>query len=202
MTRRIIATLLLLVSASILNAQVSRQTVQIVRMSNGENERVISRTKESSAETYLKWGLVHSAAGEWESAISEFSKVIRIEPMNAVALYNRGNAFQAQDKYELAIADYDEAVRVNPRLSEAYNNRGVAKQSKGDTSGAIADYDQAIKIDPRNARAYANRGLTRLFIGQEMMAEGDFAHCRSIDPRFADSLQTRINRLKQHLSGR
>ena len=192
------ALLLLLIKTSVLYAQIS-QIDRDVRMSTEKNQRVVSAIKESAAKTYMKRGLARSAASEWDRAISDFSKVIEIEPLNAVAYFNRGNAQQARGEHNRAIADYDKAISIDPRLAEAYNNRGVARQAKGDTTGALADYEQAIENGPQNARAYANRGLTRLFLGQEKDAAKDFERCKLLDNKLGESLERRIKELKRRL---
>jgi tetratricopeptide (TPR) repeat protein len=193
------ALLLLLIKTPFLHAQISHQIDGNARMSTQENQRVVSVIKESAAKTYMKRGLARSSASEWDGAISDFNKVIKIEPLNAVAYFNRGNAQQARGEHNRAIADYDKAISINPRLAEAYNNRGVARQRNGDTAGALADYEKAIENDPQNALAYANRGLTRLFLGQEKDATKDFEQCKMLGNKLGESLEKRIQELQRRL---
>ncbi|HEX5778020.1 MAG TPA: tetratricopeptide repeat protein, partial [Xanthobacteraceae bacterium] len=50
----------------------------------------------------------------------------------AIALNNRGNAYNAQGDHRRAIEDYDASVARDPDYASAFNNRGVAHQKLGD----------------------------------------------------------------------
>ena len=95
-----------------------------------------------------------------QAAIEEFTKVLEIDPDNAAAYYNRGNAYYFQEKYEQAIADYTEALRIDPANVLAYIYRGVAYSNQGEYEQAIADYTKAWSIDPSYVAAYNNRAVT------------------------------------------
>jgi tetratricopeptide (TPR) repeat protein len=76
-----------------------------------------------------------------QGAIADYNEAIRLNPNDAVAYYNRGNAKSDLGDNQGAIADYNEAIRLNPNDAEAYYNRGVVKSDLGDNQGAIADYN-------------------------------------------------------------
>ena len=59
--------------------------------------------------------------------ISLYSKTLKIEPENEVALNNRGVAKADLGQFQDAIEDYDNALSTKPNYEEALNNRGVAK---------------------------------------------------------------------------
>jgi len=48
------------------------------------------------------------------------NKAIELDPENAVAYCNRGNAKLELDQKELAIADYDKAIELDLNDAEAY----------------------------------------------------------------------------------
>jgi tetratricopeptide (TPR) repeat protein len=83
--------------------------------------------------------------------------VIELNPNDAHAYYNRGNAYSSKADYDRAIDDYNRAIELNPKNAHAYYNRGVAYQSKGDYDRALADYNKAIELDSKNAAAYNSR---------------------------------------------
>ena len=97
--------------------------------------------------------------------IVKYTKQIELDPTNASAYSNRGNAKkQLKDDYG-AIADYSKAIEIDPNDVSAYNNRGNIKKQLKDDYGAIADYKKAIEIYPNSAFAkkqlsyYENRGV-------------------------------------------
>ena len=81
-------------------------------------------------------------------AIAAHSEAIRLEPNNAMAYSNRGNAFDDKKDYVHAIADFDAAIKLDPRYATAFYNRANAKLNAGDKPGAIADYREAVALRP------------------------------------------------------
>ena len=100
--------------------------------------------------------------GDYEGAIADYTKAIKINPYDQDAYYNRGNVKKDELKdYEGAIADYTKAIEIVPKYLEAYINRGVVKDQLENYNGAIADYTKAIEINYKDALAYANRGIAK-----------------------------------------
>ena len=85
-------------------------------------------------------GLTSQEKGEYKEAIKHYDHAIRINPQDARAYYNRGNAKKALNQYDQAIVDYDQSISINPQDAEAYNNRGTSKGMLGRLDEAIADF--------------------------------------------------------------
>jgi tetratricopeptide (TPR) repeat protein len=101
--------------------------------------------------------------GNFQGALADYNRAIKINPQNANAYYNRGllKATKLQDDRG-ALADYNRAIKLKPNYDAAYNNRGNLKADNlQDYQGALTDYDRAIKLKPRNADAYYNRGVLK-----------------------------------------
>jgi tetratricopeptide (TPR) repeat protein/predicted small secreted protein len=94
----------------------------------------------------------------YDRAIADFTQAIRLDPDNAKAYKERGNAYYIKGDYDRAIADYTQAIRLDPDYALAYHNRGDAYSDKDDYDRAIADYTQAIRLNPDYASAYYSRG--------------------------------------------
>ena len=112
----------------------------------------------NSAEEYFKIGLAKQRLQDHRGAISDYNKVIELNPQYAYAYYNRGIAKYDLEDYRGAISDYNKAIELNPQYAEAYYNRGIAKRKLEDYRGAISDYNKAIELNPQDAAAYNNRG--------------------------------------------
>jgi len=78
----------------------------------------------SSAEANINHGADNYQRGQYDEAISDFSKAIEINPRYAQAYLNRGTAYHRIGQYEQAISDLNNAIEINPRYAEAYFNRG------------------------------------------------------------------------------
>jgi len=119
-------------------------------------------------------------SGDYNGAISEYSKVLQKFPKSYWAFLNRGTVYTIIGSNELAIKDLTEAIRINPNLAKAYNNRGYTKDNLGDKIGALSDYSKAIEIDNKNSEAYYNRALTRYYLGKKTQACEDVMMARSL----------------------
>ncbi len=122
----------------------------------------------------------HMDAGDYDSAIADYTEAIRLDPTRADAYFWRGEVYRGKDDFDSAIADYTQAIRLDPKDAVAYFERGIAYCVKGDYDSAIADYTEAIRLDPKDARAYYGRGLAYQVKGQRAAAERDFAKAKEL----------------------
>ena len=133
----------------------------------------LSQGKQSiSAETYFLWGNVKYRMGNYQGAVSDYTKSIDIDP-NVQSYFNRGLAKYHLGQYFAAV-DYDKVLLLKDDFVQAYVNRGIAKRKLGLFYDAISDYDTAIKIKPHDFRAYFNRGLAKSALKQYAIAISDF----------------------------
>ena len=93
--------------------------------------------------------------GQAASAIRNYNKAIELDPDNASAYYNRGNAKADLGQHDDTITDVNTAIRFFPGYVKAYHNRGTAKVTLEQYADAIADFDKAIELEPE-------RGCQRL----------------------------------------
>lgn len=97
-----------------------------------------------------------SAKGELDSAVSDYSRAIELNPKESSIYLNRGLVFHNKKNYDLAVADYSKVIELNPKDSNAYFNRGNSFEKMGDVSKALADYQKAVELDASNETAKTN----------------------------------------------
>ncbi len=142
--------------------------------------RMQSDSKES--EFLNKQGNEHLRKGEYDQAISVFSKALEIDPKHAIVYNNRGIAYSMKGEYDLAISDFSKAVEISPRYAEAYKNRGLAYDRKGKYNNeAISDFSKALEISPNYALAYILRGSIYVKKSRYDQAIADFTKALDID---------------------
>jgi Flp pilus assembly protein TadD len=84
---------------------------------------------------------------------------VRLDPKNAPAHNNLGNALRAKGDPDGAIQAYQQAVQHDPKLARAYNGMGIALlEDKRDVDGAIKAFQEALKLNPMYALAHTNLG--------------------------------------------
>ncbi len=108
-------------------------------------------------ETNLGNALLH--AGRAAEAIPHLEAALRIQPDNAEAHNDLGNAFaRMPGRLPDAIAEYHEALRAQPGMPEAHNNLGRVLAQTGRMPEAIAEFESAIRANPNSWSAHSNLG--------------------------------------------
>jgi tetratricopeptide (TPR) repeat protein len=112
----------------------------------------------------------------YSEAISEFTKVIELQPGNASSYYWRGSCYYQTTQYDLAIADFSKAIVLKHKsIDEDYNFRGLCYFAKQEYPLAISDFYKAIEI-LQNPLYYNNRGLTYQKQSEYDLAISDFSY--------------------------
>jgi tetratricopeptide (TPR) repeat protein len=140
-----------------------------------------------AAEKLLNRGIARIEDHEFDRAIDDFNRVLKINPQNVTAYYHRGVAYDRKGYYDKAIADYTKAIQINPRATIAYYHRGLAWGQKGNYDNAIADFTKTVEIDPVHVLAYHNRGTAWYYKGDYDRTCSDFqkscelGNCKGLD---------------------
>jgi hypothetical protein len=128
----------------------------------------------------------------------EFNAAIELNPDNADAYFNRGDAYDEIGEYEKAIADYSKAIELKPGDALAYFNRGNAYGEIREYGKAIADYSRVVELNPGDADTYYNRGLAYQEKGELAKAAGDLEKCieLSADSELAKAAQQALRKIE------
>jgi len=106
----------------------------------GKNSNIIT------SKNYLDEGKKQLDKKNYNEALAQFNKAVKIDSTNGEAY-----SFRGMSKYHLkdlkgAINDYDTAVNLIPNFGEVYDMRGVAKAELGDKVGACEDWNKAFEM--------------------------------------------------------
>lgn len=190
-------------SYAILGSQMNLQSQAFPKMAVGlrtNNSEVIDRLLErfdnpvlndEDEHAYFKRALTRSELDEPSGAISDYGRVIQINPKQDIAYNNRGLLRYEMGNREGAIADFNRAILVNPSNSIAYCNRGVVRSELGNLMGAVEDFSDAIQVSPSCAPAFFQRGLARTQMGNKMGAVEDFSEVIRLDDQDASAFYYR-----------
>jgi tetratricopeptide (TPR) repeat protein len=106
-------------------------------------------TSRNMGVAFMNRGAGYYMKDQYDRAIADLDKAIRLRPDVAESFNIRGAVFAEKGLYDRAIADYDQAIRLNPQHTKALYNRGIAKQKMGDISGGDADIMRAKEMGYR-----------------------------------------------------
>jgi CRP-like cAMP-binding protein len=89
--------------------------------------------------TYFRRAIANERLGHLDSAISDYSLVISVEPKHDKSLFNRSGLYMTKGKIDLALKDVDEAIRLDPTNSTYLKNRALMLRKRGNYMPAIHD---------------------------------------------------------------
>lgn len=128
----------------------------------------------------IRQGCKKAQTRDYPKAISDFNKVLELEPQHIVAYYERGKAYLAQGNYQAAIENYNQLLEFFPQNSIAYHERGIVRFELGDYQGALEDYNQALQLDSSFREAYINRGNAHSYLGDSKGAQEDYQKANAL----------------------
>ena len=96
----------------------------------------------------------------FHEALDILNKVIKKDPINALALREKGFALSNLGRYDEALHWYDLALSEKPNDTLIWTYRGYALSKIGKMRDAVQSYDVAIKLDSDNAIAWRSKGYS------------------------------------------
>jgi len=153
-----------------------------------------------NSRNYFNDGVYHYNQKNYDEAISNFEKVLLINPGNSKAKeylvyswYGKGLEFNKERNFSEAIICYDKAISIDPNYLSAWNDRGISLKNQGKYDEALASYDRAIEINPDYKQAWNNKGLTYFNMGNYSEAIICYDRAIAIDPNYTEAIRNREN---------
>ncbi|HEY6408782.1 MAG TPA: tetratricopeptide repeat protein [Ktedonobacteraceae bacterium] len=109
----------------------------------------------------------------WQ-VIAFYDMNIQLNPRDAMAYSERGDAYYMLEEYERAILDYSYALSLDSTCIPAYSNRGLAYSHLEEYKRAIADFTRAIALNANEVSTYYNRGNAYALLEDYKRAIADY----------------------------
>jgi PQQ-dependent catabolism-associated CXXCW motif protein len=142
---------------------------------------------------YYRHGRAEAGNGDYDTAITDFSKAIMRHYKNADYYYQRGRALANKEDYIDAMYDLIKAKALDPTKSANIEKilrdpkyglaRGDDFYEEKDYEQAVAAYAQAIRANPKNADAYSKRGNAYREKGEFGYAIDDYTEEINLNPQ-------------------
>ena len=95
----------------------------------------------------------------WHDSISLWTHVLKIDPRNAIAYLDRGQAYIDAWEPDKALADLDSLEKLEPNNPNLYNNRGIIHFKRGEFEEALKEFNRCLAVGPRFQIGYLNRAI-------------------------------------------
>lgn len=125
------------------------------------------KTKEGIALEYFYKGYNSQDKGEVNSALSNYTTAISLNPKLDAALNNRSLIFKDKGLFKQALEDINIAIKITQDNDLYFSNRARIKmemaESRDDSSilEAIGDLTTAISLNPKKSYNYLERGMCK-----------------------------------------
>lgn len=154
----------------------------------GDWQKLIRETEQPAArpdadtELLMLRAIALRETGDSEGAIALFSRILKTEPEDCVALTNRGRLLAKLGKKDEALADLTAAIKT-PGHAEPLIARGRLLCAMGRYAEAEKDLTAGLALDPASVAALLSRSEARLAAGDVSGARNDVEVARKIAPK-------------------
>ena len=125
-----------------------------------ETHETLNRAAElypKSVEPLLISGCLYSGHQDAANALTQYSRVLALQPDHAVCLYNRAIANNSEGKFKAALVDINRAIRLDDKDADYYSVRAQTLQKLGRPKDAKLDHDTAVSMDETSVQLLGNR---------------------------------------------
>jgi predicted O-linked N-acetylglucosamine transferase (SPINDLY family) len=122
-----------------------------------------------------------------DEAIELISRALALNPANARAQQNLGNAYQALGRHGEAAARFERAIALAPELLEAHYNLGIARRELGQRDAAADCFREVLRLNPDSADAHYCLGHLHADEDRVAAAATSFRSALALRPDFAEA---------------
>jgi tetratricopeptide (TPR) repeat protein len=141
----------------------------------------ISEMDPEDANAYNNRGIASANKGQYVTAIANFTRALKRNPVYAEAYFNRGHVYIAIGQLGRGVSDFSKAVEIKQGFAEGYIDRGLIYADMNQYDQAISDLSKAVEIDPTRAEVYFSRALVSCATGKYDRAWADVHKIRGME---------------------
>lgn len=138
-----------------------------------------------------------AARGDLTQALYYFDKAAKLQPSDAVNLYEYALTLVQMNRFDDSQAQAEAAVKAGPNLAEAHELLGGLLARKKETDASLAEFRDAVRLKPEFGRAQLDLAATLAGKGDTAEAILHFREAaKSADPRVAEPAKSALRRLE------
>jgi len=139
----------------------------------------------SSARAYFLRGIINTMVRNYNTAMNDYNRSIRLDPEQPLVYLNRGYLLFEMAEREFVENKYSGPVTISWEGAEKTAQPDVPLSP--DYQRAIADYDKVIDMQPGNAFGYFNRANVKVRLKDYNGAIQDFSKAIEKEPGLAEA---------------
>ena len=118
----------------------------------------ILKSQPKNQRALLEKGNIYIELEDYEKALKEFNKAIKLYPNGPKPFHYRGFMYLHNTKeYDKAISDYSKCIEIDSAYTTGYSNRADVYLELEDYEKALADYTNSVELDKDNPERYYDR---------------------------------------------
>ena len=122
----------------------------------------------------------------WEDALADYNRVLEIDPQDAMAYNNRGNAKAGEKSWQDALKDYLKAAELEPEFALARANAALMTYQVGEHQSALQQMRNLVRKYPMFPDMRAALTAVLWVEGKQGDAESNWVAAVGIDNRYQD----------------
>lgn len=176
-----------IVSVGLLIAGIAYSALSYQRTSVWENHKTlmadVKKQNLDNWHVYLVNGDGYALSGNFNEAMNEYDRAVRLNPYNPRPYINRAAALAKLGRYKESITDNAIAISLNADQAEVRFNIGLAYYNMGKFNDAKYEFTQAVEKKPDYFQAYLYRGNSYGMLQEFQKAITDFNEAIKLDSR-------------------
>ncbi len=146
-------------------------------------QTILSRFPDSFlGHTVMGAGLAEE--GNFNDAVEEYHRAIRLKPDLAWVHYNFAITLQDMGRTQEAVQEYRAAIQIQSKNPSYHNNLGTILYQQGRLSESEAELREAVRLAPEHVRARVNLGNVLDDLGRPAEAETEYREAIRRAPDF------------------
>ncbi len=135
-------------------------------------------------------GYALMSRGDIAGAMLEFEGALKLDPQNAGAYANMGEAYVRQQRYADAVKAFQTALGINPNGlgASVHFYYGAALLELRRLDEAIEEFTATISLDPQRADAYYYLATALRLAGRRESAAAVFQQALGVNPRYVEAM--------------
>jgi serine/threonine-protein kinase len=134
---------------------------------------------------YVTLARVHNGKGQYNLALQEVQRALKLEPLNADALLGEAAVYASMGQEDKAESTYKKAAALRPQNWDGYYELGVFYYRQRRYPDAAAEFEGVLKITPDNAMAHATLGGMMQLLHKDEDAEQHLKRSIELQPSYA-----------------